>query len=151
VTKLAVLEPPFNNDDEASKKEFRDFTDHLAELLASDRRGDAVAFFLADMLPPDVLAGMKGSPEWKLMEDVAPTLAYENEVLGDGAVPTDAAKAATMPALVLDGDESPEFKHAAADTLAAAMPHAERRTLEGQATLIPPEVFAPVLKEFFLR
>ena len=79
------------------------------------------------------------------------SLAYENEVLGDGAVPTYAAKAATMPALVLDGGESPEFKHAAADTLAAAMPHADRRTLEGQATLIPPEVLAPVLKEFFLR
>ena len=151
VARLAVLEPPFNDDDDASKKEFREFTERMNELLAVDRRGDAVAFFLADMLPPDVLEGMKASPEWKLMEAVAPTLAYDNEVMGDGAVPTDAAQAATIPALVLDGGESPEFRHAAADALASAMPHAERRTIEGHATLLPPEVLAPALKEFFLR
>jgi pimeloyl-ACP methyl ester carboxylesterase len=151
VTRLVVLEPPFNEDDDAPKKEFRDFSDRMAELLAADRRADAVAFFLADMVPSDVLEGMKESPEWTLMEAVAPTLAYDNLVLGDGAVPNDAAKAATMPSLVLDGGESEGLKHVAADALAAALPNSERRTLEGQGTLVPPEVLAPVLKEFFTR
>jgi pimeloyl-ACP methyl ester carboxylesterase len=151
VAKLALLEPPLNPDDDASKQEFKEFTEHMAELLEAGRRGDAVAFFLADMLPPEVLEGMKESPEWKLMEGVAPTLAYDNVVMGDGSVPTEAVTAATMPALVLDGGESDEFRHAAADALAAAMPHAERKTLEGHGTLVPPEVLAPVLKEFFTR
>ena len=50
---------------------------------------------------------------------------------------------------MLDGGESPDFKHAAADDLARALPHAQRRTLEGQMTLVPPEILAPVLAEFF--
>jgi pimeloyl-ACP methyl ester carboxylesterase len=87
----------------------KEFTARMAELLGAGKRSDAVAFFLADMVPPDVLEGMKESPEWKLMEAVAPTLAYDNLVMGDGAVPTEAARAATMPALVLDGGESKEF------------------------------------------
>jgi hypothetical protein len=80
---------------------------------------------------------------------MAHTLAYDNLVMGDGTVPKEAAKAATTPALVLDGGESPEFMHAAADALAAAMPHAERKTVEGHATLVAPEVLAPIPKEFF--
>lgn len=83
------------------------------------------------------------------MEAVAPTLAYESIVMGDGSVPAQIAAAVTVPALVLDGSESPDFKHIAADALAKAMPHARRKTLEGQSTLVPPEVLAPVLKEFF--
>jgi pimeloyl-ACP methyl ester carboxylesterase len=130
VTRLALLEPPLNADDDASKQEFKEFTEHMAELLRAGRRGDAVAFFLADMLPPEVLEGMNRSPEWKLMEPVPPTLAYDNMVMGDGSVPTEAAKAA-------------------ADALAAAMPHAERKTLEGHATLVPPAVLATVLRQFF--
>jgi hypothetical protein len=50
---------------------------------------------------------------------------------------------------VLDGGESDDYKHAAADALAAAMPHAQRKTLKGQMTLVPAEVLAPVLKKFF--
>lgn len=66
-------------------------------------------------------AVMRQSPEWPIMEAVAPTLAYDNAVMGDGAVPAEAAKAATMPALVLDGSESPAFMHEAAETLAKAI------------------------------
>lgn len=120
----------------------------IAQLLKEGRNGTAVESFLSDMLPPELLEGMKQSPEWKLMEGVAPTLVYDDAVMGDGSVPAEAAKAATMPTLVLDGGESPGFKHVAADALADAMPHAVRNTLEGQITMVPPEILAPVLTEF---
>jgi pimeloyl-ACP methyl ester carboxylesterase len=149
VMKLALLEPPLNEDDAQSRQKFKERSDHMARLLEDGKNGDAVEFFLSDMLPPEVLEGMKQSPDWKVMEGVAPTLAYDNVVMGDGSVPTEAARAATMPTLVLDGGESPEFKHAVADALADAMPHAERKTLEGQITLVPSEILAPVLTEFF--
>ena len=123
----------------------------MAELLKSNRRGDAVAFFLSDMVPADMLEQMRQSPEWPLMESVAPTLAYDNEVMGDGSVPFEDAEAATMPALVLDGGESPEFKREAADALARAMPRAQRKTIDGEMTLVTPGVLAPVLAEFFQR
>lgn len=148
VTKVAVLEPPLNPDDEASKQEFLAFSTHMTQLLKEGKNSDAVAFFLEGMLPPDMLEEMKQTPDWKLMEAVAPTLAYDNVVMGNGAVPAEAADV-HVPALVLDGGESPDFKHAAADDLAAALPNAERKTLEGQMTIVPAEVLAPVLTEFF--
>ena len=149
VTKLALLEPPFGSADVQAKQEFADYAKQMAALLAQDKRGDAVAFFLADMMPEEMLEGMRQSPEWPLMEAVAHTLAYDNLVMGDGSVPVEVARAATMPTLILDGGESPDFKHEAADALAEAMPHAVRKTLLGQTTLVPPEVLAPVLSEFF--
>ena len=39
--------------------------------------------------------------------------------------------------------------HNGADALAAALPNAERRTLEGQTHEVEPQVLAPVLVEFF--
>jgi hypothetical protein len=63
VTKLALLEPPLNDDDDASKQEFEEYAQHITDLLGAGRPGDAVALFLADMVPPDVLEGMKRSPE----------------------------------------------------------------------------------------
>jgi hypothetical protein len=42
---------------------------------------------MADILPPEMIEGMRQSPEWPIMEAVAPTLAYENAVMGDGAMP----------------------------------------------------------------
>lgn len=149
VIKIVMLEPPFNEDSDEAKQDFAEYSEHMAQLLKEGKKSEAVTFFLSDMLPPEMIESMKQSPDWKLMEAVAPTLAYESIVMGDGSVPAQIAAAVTVPALVLDGSESPDFKHIAADALAKAMPHARRKTLEGQSTLVPPEVLAPVLKEFF--
>ena len=103
------------------------------------------------MLPAEMIEKIKKSPDWALMEAVAPTLEYENKVTGNGSIPIEIAKKVTTPTLVLDSDKSPEFKHEAADALTRAVPHAQRKTLEGQITLVPPEVLAAMLKEFFLQ
>ncbi|MDD1720710.1 MAG: alpha/beta hydrolase [Euryarchaeota archaeon] len=149
VLKLAVYEPPFNSDDDKAKEDFARFTRHMAELLKADRRGDAVAFFLSDILPPKGLEEMRRSPEWLIMEELAPTLAYDNAVMGDGSVPAEAAKYATMSTLIIDGSESLAFLREAAGFLAKAMPHAERKTLEGQTHNPSPEVLAPALASFY--
>jgi pimeloyl-ACP methyl ester carboxylesterase len=149
VVKLAVLEPPFGGDDEASRREFAAYRDRMSRLLADGKRSDAVEFFLEGMLPPEVLEGMKASPDWAAMVAVAPTLAYDNEVMADGAVPVEVAAAVAVPVLVLDGSESPDFKCAAADALARALPRARRHTFDGQNTLVPADVVAPVLIDFF--
>jgi pimeloyl-ACP methyl ester carboxylesterase len=124
---LALYEPPYNSDDEESKQEFARYAQQMAELLGANLRGDAVAFFLADMLPAEALEGMRRSPDWPILEAVAPTLAYDNAVMGDGAMPAAAAGAATMPALVLGGSESPDFLREAVEALARAMPRASGR------------------------
>ncbi len=149
VTKLAVLEPPFGDNDDQSKKEFRDYCNHMTQLLREGKKSEAVAYFLQDMIPPEVLKGMKQSPAWAPMVSVAHTLAYDHEIMGDGAVPTSLAASVTIPTLVLDGSESPPFKHTAANAMAGAMPNARRKTLEGQMTMVPPQILAPVLVEFY--
>lgn len=149
IIKLAVLEPPFNGDDEHEKQDFARYCQQMTDLLQQGRKSDAVAFFLADMLPVEMIEEMKHSPDWKLMEDAAPTLAYDNLIMGDGSVPVEVAASVTVPVLVLEGSESPAFKHSATDALTKALPYAQRRTIEGQNTLVAPEILAPILKEFF--
>ncbi len=148
VGRLAVLEPPFNASDDHPKSEFFEYRTRMAELLEAGKHGEVVAFFLQDMVPPDVLEDLRQTPAWTAMTAVAPTLAYDHEVMGDGAVPAEAADV-RVPTLILDGGESADFKHVAADALAAVMPQAQRQTLHGQVTTVPAEVLAPILKRFF--
>jgi hypothetical protein len=77
---------------------------------------------------------------------------YDAAALGDGrVVPTDRAATVTARTLVIDGGDSLEkmpFMRASADELAAVIPHAERRTLEGQWHDVDITVLAPVLADF---
>jgi pimeloyl-ACP methyl ester carboxylesterase len=149
VAKLALYEAPLSLGDEA-KQASAQYTKQLTELLDADKRGDAVALFMTTVgLPAEMIKGMQHSPEWPIMEALAPTLAYDNAIMGRGSLPVEAAKAATMPTLVLDGSESPAFMHEAAEALAKVMPHAERKTLQGQTHEVSPKVLAPVLVAFF--
>jgi pimeloyl-ACP methyl ester carboxylesterase len=54
------------------------------------------------------------------------------------------------PTLVVDGGKSPASLRRAADALAAGLPNAERRTLEGQSHNLSMKVLAPVLEDFLL-
>ena len=150
VARLVLHEPPFGGSDDAAKLEFDRYAQQMAALVSARRSGDAVAFFLSDMLPPDVLQDMTQSPDWAMMEAVGPTLVYDNAVMGDGAVPASLAETVAAATWILDGTESAPFKCEAADALAQAMPRATRRTLQGYGTLVPPEALAPVLKELLM-
>jgi len=68
------------------------------------------------------------SPAWPAMRDLAPTLAHDAAVLGNGRIPERLARI-TMPVVVATGAaESPmnAFYGATADRLAAAVPTAKR-------------------------
>lgn len=148
IAKLAIYEPPISMGSD-TKQEHAEFTERMAELIAENKLGEAVTFFLADMLTAEALEDMKGSPEWKHMESVVHTVAYENAILGDGTLPNEDAAAARMPALVLDGDASFDFMRETAEVLAGIMPNAQRKTLAGQTHRPKPKVIAPVLMTFF--
>ncbi len=149
ITKLALYEPPLILDPNA-RQGSAEYSRRLIALLTENRPGDAVALAMTTWgAPPEAVAGMRQTPVWPLFEAVAPTLAYDNAIMGDGSVPADVAKAVKIPALVLDGGNSPAFMRQAADALAQLLPNGERRTLEGQTHDVAPEVLAPVLEEFF--
>jgi len=151
VKKLAMYEAPYN-DDNASRKAWKEYTKQLRELLAAGRKGDAVGLFmmLVGASAADV-EGVRQHPTWPLWESVGPTLAYDHiaDLPEDASVPVKRAAKVSVPTLVMDGSTSFPFMHETAKKLAEAIPNAQHRTLEGQTHEVTPDVLAPVLIEFF--
>jgi pimeloyl-ACP methyl ester carboxylesterase len=100
-------------------------------------------------VPAPAIEAMRGGPGWPILESIAPTLAYDDEVLGDGRVPRDLAGSVTVPTLVLSGGASPHALQQAAKAAADALPTAEHRQLEGQTHDVAPAALAPELRAFF--
>ena len=155
VKKLAIYEAPYNDADGAAQ-EWRDFRKKLDNLLAADRRSDAVTAFMQFVGAPDeAIAKMKSSAAWPGMLKMAPTLAYDNAVLGDDrSVPASVAARIKAKTLVMDGGASVQpmpFMRQTADKLGKAIPGAQRKVLEGQAHDVSSKALAPVLQEFFLK
>jgi pimeloyl-ACP methyl ester carboxylesterase len=153
VKKLALYEAPYDSS-EAGIKAWREFKTKLTELLAADDRNGALTLFMKFVgVPDEAIEGMRRGPEWKSMEAIAHTLAYDAAVVGeDSVVPSDRAAGVTAPVLVMDGGASKEFMpfmHVTAEQLTKAIPAAQHQTLEGQGHDVDEKVLAPVLLEFF--
>jgi pimeloyl-ACP methyl ester carboxylesterase len=154
ITKLALYEPPFVVDDTRPPLP-EDYVARLAELVASDRPGEAVEYFMAKGVgvPDKVIAQMRNEPMWAAMEALAHTLAYDGTIMGDtmggGPLPADRWASVTVPTLVMDGGASPTWQRNAVRALAGILPDPRHRTLEGQMHGAAPEVLGPVLQEFF--
>jgi pimeloyl-ACP methyl ester carboxylesterase len=149
ITRLALWEPPFIVDDSRPPVP-ADYKTQLSELVTAGRRGDAIAYFLTTIvgLPAEFVAPMRNAPPWAAMERVAHALVYEADVMGDYSLPTERLASVAVPTLVLDGGETPWLARGA-QTVTAALPNAQRRTLRGQPHNVAPEAMAPALVEFF--
>ena len=149
VSKLAMYEVPYS-DDPAFQQAYAQYREQLAGALAGNRRGDAVAAFVRFVgTPADQVEAMRQAPFWPGMEAIAPTLAYDADVIGqDASVPVKRAAQVEVPALVVYGTASPPFMAETARTLSRALPHAELRALDGQDHNVDPAVLAPVLLGF---
>jgi pimeloyl-ACP methyl ester carboxylesterase len=150
VTKIAMYEPPYNNDPGAQAP-WSQYLEQLRQTLAEGRRGDAVALFMGFVgTPAEQIDGMRRAPFWPGLEAVAPTLAYDHAaILGEPwSVPTKLAARVCVPALVIAGDAGLPFMPDAARTLSQAIPQGQLRMLAGQTHDVEPAVLAPVLAEF---
>ena len=152
VSKLAMYEVPYS-DDPAFQQAYAQYREQLADALAGNRRGDAVAAFVRFVgTPADQVEAMRQAPFWSGMEAIAPTLAYDADVIGqDASVPVKRAAQVEVPALVVYGTASPPFMAETARTLSRALPHAELRALDGQDHNVDPAVLAPVLTAFLSK
>jgi pimeloyl-ACP methyl ester carboxylesterase len=153
VKKLAIYEAPYS-ETEGAAKEWREFRSKLDGLLAADRRADAVTLFMKFVGAPDeAIEKMKASAVWPGMVAMAPTLAYDNAVVGeDRSVPVDIAAKVKATTLVMDGSASlgpMPFMRTTADKLAKVIPDAQRLTIEGQAHDVSSKALAPILLKFF--
>ncbi|MFG2132094.1 alpha/beta fold hydrolase [Streptomyces sp. NPDC048751] len=148
VRRVAVYETPFALDAEGAK-ERAEYTANLTEALAQGRRGDAVALFLRlTGLAEEMIEGARRSPMWAAMEAIAPTLAYDDAVMGDGLLPRDRLASLDVPVLAVAGGESPDWLQQATRAVADAAPEGTYRVLEGQTHMVDPNALAPVLTEF---
>jgi len=153
IERLALYEAPFIVDDSRPALA-GDYLPRLNQLLAADRRGDAVRLFLREVgLPGVVIALMRFLPAWSKLKAVAHTLPYDFATL-DGfqagqPLPATRWTTVTMPTLVVVGGKSPAWFHHGVQALADALPNARHHLLEGQTHMVRPKVLAPLLAEFF--
>jgi len=152
IKKLALYEAPFIVDDSRSTTE-GDWV-RIGEAVAADRRSDAVKLFLKSVGAPALfIALMRLTPMWSKLKAIAHTLPYDGAIVKDlqRGKPLSASQWAsvTLPTLVMDGGKSPEWMRRANQSLAASLPNAQYRTLEGQTHMLKPKVHAPILVEFF--
>ncbi|WP_433545548.1 alpha/beta fold hydrolase [Streptomyces sp. CA-294286] len=149
VPRLAVYEPPFTVGED-TRAEKTAYTRRLNEALDDGRRGEAVELFLSVVgMPAEFVAQMRRAPVWRSFESLAPTLAYDDALMGDGTVPCDRLARITRPVLVVDGGASPPLMRDAARRTAEALPDGRRHTLPRQTHDVDPRALAPVLAEFF--
>ncbi|MFI6036337.1 alpha/beta fold hydrolase [Streptomyces sp. NPDC051315] len=149
VRRVAVYETPFALDEEEARSR-AEYTAHLTEALGQGRRGDAVELFLRlTGLAEEMIQRARQSPMWAGMEAIAPTLAYDDAVMGGGHVPRERLASIGVPVLAMAGEASPRWLREATRAVAEAAPQGTYRPLEGQTHMVDPNVLAPVLAEFF--
>jgi pimeloyl-ACP methyl ester carboxylesterase len=145
IGKLAIYEVPYTL---AANEYYKT----LKKLLAAGRKDNAVALFVRSVGVSDKqIQAMKRMPMWNGLKKLAPTLAYDSEVLGKGhALPAARLSRITIPTLVMHGGAGAPFMRDAARAISEAIPQAQLRTLAHQTHGVNPKVLAPVLEEFFL-
>jgi pimeloyl-ACP methyl ester carboxylesterase len=149
IKKLAIWEPPFIVDNSRPKVR-PDYKANLTALLKQGRRGEMAESFFTDAvgMPAEFVSQMRQSPWWPAQEAVAHTLVYDATIMGDYSLPRALIAKVNVPTLVIDGGQSQWLTHAA-DAVAATLPTAQRRTIEGQPHNVDHNAIAPVLTEYF--
>ena len=152
LTKLALYDAPFIVGDDVPRPP-KDIAAHLAKLIASNRRGDAVELYQTKLvgIPEPVVAQLRHAPFRPALEAIAHTLVYDATLVGDLRVPKDRLRSINAPTLAIYGSESPALMGPAAKALAEAIPDGHVKRLDGQSHDIVPSALGPVLLEFFGR
>ncbi|MFI8432977.1 alpha/beta fold hydrolase [Streptomyces sp. NPDC079020] len=148
---LAVYEPPYTPGPSGLVHKAR-HTDRLHRLLSAGDLGGAVELHLSTTgVTAGMIARMRRAPMWPGLESLAHTLAYDDAILGNGALPAERLASVTARTMVVVGGFSPLQARDTARSLADALPRARHRTLTGQTREVAPQVIAPVLAAFFAK
>jgi len=153
IEKLATYEAPFIVDNTRTPIS-PDFLPQLKQLIAADRRADAVKQFMKLVQVPAIgIFIMQLMPAWQKLKSAAPTLVHDVTIVEryqrGQPLPPDRWSRITQPTLVMDGGKSPEWMRNAQRAIAHAVPGATTRTLAGQTHMVSATALAPVVVEFF--
>jgi pimeloyl-ACP methyl ester carboxylesterase len=150
VKRLAIYEAPYSLHDEEHKAA-SEYYGQLKNLLKEGRKEDAVTLFIQSVgVSYKQIQAIKRMPMWKGLEAMAPTLAYDSEIMGEGhALPVPLLKSIKIPTLVMHGGAGAIQMRDAAQAISTYIPHVQTITLTGQTHGVSPKSLAPVLIEFF--
>ena len=150
IRKLVLWEPPYIIEGSRPLPP-KDNAKTLMNLVAAGQRGDAVEFFMVEIvgLPPESVSEARSQPSWSAQEALAHTLAYDATILGDYSLPVVSAAHVKTPTLVTAGGADFPWIRESAQALAELIPGAKTHFLDGQGHNVDPAVLAPILVEFF--
>jgi pimeloyl-ACP methyl ester carboxylesterase len=157
VKKQVLYEPPFIVDDSRPPMS-ADFVEQVKDLLARDKRSDALRLFFSKAMgiPGIFITLMRFMPSWSKSKSVAHTLPYDLMIMSDTQrgkpLPVDRWVTAKAPTLVLTGGKSETFFHKGADALVKVLPDAQHRILKDQhhgSAVMSPNVIASEMAGFF--
>ncbi|HKX72603.1 MAG TPA: alpha/beta hydrolase [Candidatus Saccharimonadales bacterium] len=147
ITKLVVYEPPFSIDTKHAS-EWIAYTAQLKVLIENNDRANAIKLFMTTAGMPKILISLlRYTPIWGKILPLAPTLVYDAAIVGDRMLPYTELAKITIPAIVIDGGNSPANMLDSARALAGALPNGQHRTLEGQTHNVNAKVLATALTE----
>ncbi|MBS4196498.1 alpha/beta fold hydrolase [Lederbergia citri] len=159
IKKLALHEPPFVVD-ATDPKPPENFVSRVTELIAADRREEAVKYFMTKGMgaPTFVVTMMKVIPGvWSNLLAVAHTLPYDATLLeayiGGNSLSSEEWRTVTMPTIVLEGTESPASLRHASRALANVLPNANLISKKGlgHTKKLNTKMIASELNEFFME
>lgn len=149
--KLAIYEVPYTGVGETQGGPI-DHDSHLKDLLARNKRGAMISYFLVKMIgvPAFVPIMLRFMPKvWSSQKAAANTLPHEVAVLNNFTAPLDRLAKITVPTLVIVGGKAAPSMAAAQTSAAEANPQAEHHTLEGQTHQVSDAAMAAELRGFF--
>ncbi|MEC3880286.1 alpha/beta fold hydrolase [Parapedobacter sp. 10938] len=152
--KLALYEAPYITDNSRSPLP-ENYLKTITELAEQGENGKAVKYFMRTGigLPAFVVWMMQWMPAWKQMKQLAHTLPYDIEILGNTGSGKPLSKEkwsnVKMPTLVISGSKSAKWSQNSMQHLATVLPNAKHQTLIGQSHIVNPKILAQELIQFF--
>ena len=152
ITKLLMYEAPYVPTPPGGKSAAQ-HAEALWALAKSDKRGAAVRYFMCDTVGMPKILGYLFAlfPMWPKLKAVAHTLPYDLSVMADVDILGPRARGVKIPVMVAGGSKSPEPLQKAVTRVAAAIPGATLRWVDGQTHNLAAVPAAAMMREFFLR
>jgi pimeloyl-ACP methyl ester carboxylesterase len=154
IERIVAYEAPFVVDG-TREPQPPDAPQAMQALVDRGERSEAVKTFMRTVgLPAPFIGLMRVLPAWRKLTAIAHTLPYDYAIVTPyqqgRPLPEGRYAAVSQPTLVIAGGKSPEHMRNAQAAVAAAVPDARLRTLDGQTHLVKPRVTGPVVREFLL-
>jgi pimeloyl-ACP methyl ester carboxylesterase len=149
--KLLLFETPFTAVDENDRKLPDDPVGDLENMLAQNRRGDMVSYFMTQLIgvPGFFMIVTKTimRKNWNITRSLAHTLPYDIRIMDETkfGIPLEAARQINVPCTVMYGSKTADILQKSAKALAQAIPNAQLVVVEGQSHMIKAKTMVPAL------